>query len=212
MRGRTILLLIAVVLGGCAPAERNQAAVDTGFTQKLLDRLDQYSEAATAIDTAVRQPPPGAAPTPEELAQVFYRSYELHARADTLDGFLHDGTVSGRPGMMATWLLDQAKALTAQSELTDADAASFTALAKAHPQDPSLPQRFYALVQQRGTEAGAGEELQALSDDVAAYRRDFKDAVAADAAENDEANKILSLLRAEPRQEPALPMAPPPPL
>lgn len=197
------LLLAALLtwLGGCAVQgnlDKDNVALDHAFTQTLLDRLAVYRDGAAALDAKARQLPPpvddgrtpAAGPPDDATAQLFYSSYELHARADLLDHFLHEGAASGQAQAMTAWLKERSARLAVVVASTDAAAARFRADAIANPADPSLPQRYFELLTRRGTERGMRDELAALDTDVAGYGRDYRGAAPAMAQ----------------------PMAPPPPL
>ncbi len=181
-----IILLMALVtaIPGCAikgDLNKDNVALASAFTQKLIDRLAFYRNGAAALDAKARQAPPptdatgSASPGPPDdaVAQAFYGSFELHARADILDHFLHEATTTGQTGMMTAWLQEHSARLATSVAATDRIAADFRADAVANANDPTLPRRYYELLTRRGSERGMRDELAAIGADVAAYTRDL---------------------------------------
>lgn len=187
MKFRWIMLVMAwlVVIPGCAvrgDLNKDDVAFASAFTQKLIDRLVFYRDGAAALDAKARQAPPptdatgstSPGPPDDAVAQLFYSSFELHARADILDHFLHEATTTGQTGAMTAWLQEHSARLATSVAATERLSSDFRADAVANPNAPSLPRRYFDLLTRRGSERGMRDELAALGDDVAAYARDLQ--------------------------------------
>lgn len=179
---RRIMLVLAVLIAtvGCAvkgDLNKDNVALEAAFTQKLLDRLAFYRNGAAALDAKVRQIPPpvdpgGAArpgPPDNAVAELFYGSFELHARADILDHFLHEATATGQTVTMTAWLRERSARLSASVAMTEQISAAFRADATADPNNPTLSKRYYELLLRRGSERGMHDEIATLMGDVANY-------------------------------------------
>ncbi len=186
IRGRIMLVLaLLIATADCAikgDLNKDNVALEAAFTQKLLDRLAFYRNGAAALDAKVRQTPapiddggavkPG--PPDNAVAELFYGSFELHARADLLDHFLHEATTTGQTGIMTAWLQERSARLATSVAMTDRISSEFRADAIADPNNPTLSKRYYELLLRRGSERGMRDEIATLKTDVAGYASGFQ--------------------------------------
>lgn len=181
--GALLVAVVMTVLCACAGKPSQVTAVDNVYVNRLNARLAQYNQTASELDGLLKNrfesplqeastTDADQARTVEEISRDIMRTAEVHARAAMLTRFMREAAVSGQLGLMTSWLQNQIAELTRYTKDTDASATALQRDGAANPNDPQLGMRVYTLLNERGAEQGAAEELFAISNDVQGYGRD----------------------------------------
>lgn len=207
---RIEFVVFGLMICFCGCVQNRTQAVDTFYTNRLNQRLAQYTADEQTAKQQVQlvvssfskssplatQTAGAVAPkyTVEDALMAIFEAGRADAHRTVLTRFMNEAAASNQVGAMSSWVSNQATLVISLNEDANSGWVSLQQQAKSNPNDPNLMTGLVRFVSKRGIVKGAAEELQMIQNDIKGYAVDYASAAQQQVQEEARLQAALSSL------------------